>query len=78
MFRHLKTWFQEYLLAAIVVFPEVWLHSVELQALLPAKLVSTVAPFVGGIGLAVRLYQARARLPLPRPTVPDDTDQAGA
>lgn len=72
--KHLREWFHVYVLGALVVFPEVWLHSPELQALLPAKLVSTVGPYIGGLGLAVQLWKARAKAS----DKPDPTDEAGA
>lgn len=48
-------WGSTYVFAAIVAFPSIWLASPELQALLPPKLVSAVAPFVGALGFAIRI-----------------------
>lgn len=64
---------QAYFWTLLAVFPEVWLHSADLQALLPAALVSRIAPFVAAIGFALRVRQGLRQAPQP-----DDTDQAGA
>jgi hypothetical protein len=61
-----------YFYALLAVFPEVWLQSPDLQAMLPATLVSRIAPFVAVIGFALRVRKG-----LPKPPH-DDTDEAGA
>jgi len=58
--RHCWRWGSTYVFAAIVAFPGIWLASPELQALLPPKLVSAIAPAVGVLGFAIRITQ-RAR-----------------
>lgn len=58
-------WGSTYVFAAIVAFPSIWLASPELQALLPPKLVSAVAPFVGVLGFVIRLTQ-RTKKDAPR------------
>lgn len=50
-------WGSTYVFAAIVAFPTVWLASPELQALLPPKVVSVIAPVVGVLGFAIRITQ---------------------
>ncbi len=59
--RNWWRWGSTYVFAAIVAFPGIWLASPELQALLPPKLVSMVAPFVGVLGFVIRLTQRTKR-----------------
>lgn len=68
--RNWWRWHSTYVFAVLAIFPTVWLASPELQALLPAKLVSAIAPFVAGIGFLVRLRAQALTLPRPKPTVP--------
>lgn len=63
-------WHSTYVFALLAVFPTVWLASPELQALLPAKLVSAVAPAVAAVGFLVRLRAQAVKVPKPSPTVP--------
>lgn len=56
------------------VFPVVWLSSPDLQAMLPPKLVSEIAPVVAVLGIAARMRKQAIKPPLPKPTVPADND----
>lgn len=67
-------WHSTYVFAVLAIFPTVWLASPELQALLPPKLVSAIAPFVAAVGFLVRLHAQALKLPLPKPTVPPSND----
>lgn len=58
----------------LAVFPVVWLSSPDLQAMLPPKAVSAIAPFVAIIGIAVRMRKQTLKPPVPKPTVPPDND----
>lgn len=72
-----KTWWKwhsTYVFGLMAVFPVVWLQSADLQALLPATLVSKIAPFVAVIGFIVRLHAQALKVPLPKPTVPPSND----
>lgn len=66
-------WGSTYVFAALIAFPSIWLASPDLQALLPPRLVSVIAPFVGVLGFVLRI-----RKQVPKPPKPDDTDKAGA
>lgn len=68
-------WHSTYVFALLAVFPTVWLASPELQALLPAKLVSAVAPFVAGIGFLVRLRAQALKIRPPNPPASNDFHQ---
>jgi hypothetical protein len=56
------------------VFPVVWLSSPDLQAMLPPKLVSEIAPVVAVLGIAARMRKQALKPPMPKPTVPADND----
>lgn len=58
-------WHSTYVFGLLAVFPVVWLSSGDLQALLPATLVSKIAPFVAIVGFAVRLRQQAVKVPPP-------------
>lgn len=66
-------WHSTYVFGVLSVFPLVWLGSPELQALLPPKLVSAIAPAIGMLGFLLRL-----RAQLPKVPKPDPSDEAGA
>jgi hypothetical protein len=67
-------WHSTYIFGVLAVFPVVWLESADLQALLPATLVSKIAPVVAVIGFVVRLRAQAIKVPLPKPTVPPSND----
>lgn len=48
-------WHSTYFYAVIAALPDIWLHSPDLQALLPLPLVAKIAPVIGGIGFFVRI-----------------------
>ena len=56
------------------VFPVVWLSSPDLQAMLPPKLVSEIAPVVAVLGILARVRKQALKPPLPPVTVPKDSD----
>jgi len=56
------------------VFPVVWLSSPDLQAMLPPKLVSEIAPVVAVLGILARVRKQALKPPLPPVTVPKDND----
>ena len=56
------------------VFPVVWLSSPDLQAMLPPKLVSEIAPVVAVLGIAARMRKQALKPPLPPVTVPENND----
>ena len=66
-------WGSTYAFAAITAFPIIWLSSPELQSLLPPKVVSMVAPFVGVLGFVLRIRAQTAKA-----VKEDETDKAGA
>ena len=66
-------WHTTYVFAAIIAFPEIWLHSTDLQALLPPAVVSHIAPIVGVIGFLLRI---RKQTPVPPTVLPPDDDNA--
>lgn len=63
---------QAYFWSLLALFPSLWASSPEIQALLPAKLVSWGTAAAAVVGFLVRLH---ASLKAVRP---DPTDQAGA
>lgn len=67
-------WHSTWVFAVLAIFPTVWLSSADLQALLPPKLVSAIAPAVAALGFLVRLRKQALKVPLPKPTVPPDND----
>lgn len=71
-------WHSTYVFAVLAIFPTVWLASPELQALLPPKLVSAIAPFVAGIGFLVRLRKQAIAVPVPKPPTSNDFHQGNA
>jgi hypothetical protein len=71
--RNWWKWHSTYVFGLISVFPLVWLNSPELQALLPPKLVSEIAPFVGGLGFFLRIRAQLRKVPKR-----DPSDGAGA
>lgn len=66
-------WGSTYVYLVLMAFPTVWLMSPDLQALLPPKVVSAVAPFVAALGFFLRI-----RKQVRKEDKPDDTDKAGA
>lgn len=56
------------------VFPVVWLSSPDLQAMLPPKAVSAIAPVVAVIGILARIRKQALQPPMPKPTVPPNND----
>ena len=56
------------------VFPVVWLSRPDLQAMLPPKLVSEIAPVVAVLGILARVRKQALKPPLPPVTVPKDND----
>lgn len=58
-------WHSTYVFGLLAVFPVVWLSSSDLQALLPATLVSKIAPFVAIVGFVVRIRQQAVKVPGP-------------
>jgi hypothetical protein len=75
--RKLHAWLKArsaYFLGAMALFPQLWLSSPEIQALLPATWVSRIATTVALIAFAGKLVSGLRRLPKPA----DDTDEAGA
>lgn len=68
--RHWWRWHSTWVFAVLAIFPTVWLASPGLQALLPPKLVSAIAPFVAVVGFLVRLRDQGLKLPSFKPTVP--------
>lgn len=66
-------WGSTYVYLVLAAFPTVWLMSPDLQAMLPPKVVSAVAPFVAALGFFLRIRKQVRKTPKP-----DDTDQAGA
>lgn len=71
--RNWWKWHSTYVFGVLAIFPMVWLNSPELQALLPAALVSKIAPIIGVIGFLLRI-----RAQLPKPPKSDPSDGAGA
>lgn len=72
-----KNWWRlhsNWIFGAFAVFPVVWLSSPDLQAMLPPKLVSEIAPFVALLGIAARMREQALKPPMPKPTVPADND----
>jgi hypothetical protein len=59
--RNSWRWGSTYVFAAIVAFPSIWLASTDLQALLPPRLVSAIAPVVGVLGFVIRITQRSKR-----------------
>lgn len=58
-------WHSTYIFGVIAVFPVVWLSSADLQALLPPKVVSAIAPVVGVVGFIVRIRAQAVQVPKP-------------
>lgn len=63
-----------YFWGVVAIFPELWVSSPDLQAMLPAPLVSRIASAVAVISFGIRL---RASLRAAKLRA-DDTDKAGA
>lgn len=61
-----------YFFAAMALFPQIWLESPDLQALLPATWVSRIAQVVAVVAFLGKLRSSLRTLPKS-----DDTDQAG-
>lgn len=59
--RHWWRWHSTYVFGLVAIVPEVWLHSPDLQALLPAHVVARIAPLVGVIGFLVRIRKQAIR-----------------
>ena len=72
--RNWWKWHSTWVFAMLAIFPAVWLSSSDLQALLPPRLVSTIAPFVAALGFVVRLHAQALKVPMPKPTVPLSND----
>jgi len=72
--RNWWKWHSTYIFGLLAVFPMAWLESADLQALLPATLVSKIAPVVAVIGFVVRLRAQALKVPMPKPTVPSSND----
>lgn len=72
--RNWWKWHSTYVFAVLAIFPTVWLASPDLQALLPPRLVSMIAPPVAAIGFFLRLRRQALKLPMPKPTVPSSND----
>lgn len=62
-----------YFLGVMALFPQLWLSSPELQAMLPATWVSRIATLVALIAFAGKMLAGLRKLPNP-----DDSDEAGA
>lgn len=73
--RNWWKWHSTYVFGLMGVFPLVWLNSSDLQALLPASLVSKVAPIVAALGFLVRLRKQTLRVPPPPPPTSNDFHQ---
>lgn len=71
--RNWWKWHSTYVFGVLAIFPMVWLNSPELQTLLPAALVSKIAPLIGVLGFLLRLRAQMPKLPKPNPS-----DEAGA
>lgn len=72
-----KNWWKlhsNWIFGLFAVFPVVWLSSPDLQAMLPPKLVSGIAPIVAILGILARVHKQVIDPPLPKPTVPADND----
>ena len=63
-----------WIFGVFAVFPVVWLSSPDLQAMLPPKLVSEIAPVVAVLGILARVRKQALKPPLPPVTVPKDND----
>lgn len=72
--RNWWKWHSTWVFAVLAIFPAVWLASPDLQALLPPRLVSIIAPPVAAIGFFLRLRAQAVKLPTPKPTVPPPRD----
>lgn len=66
-------WHSTYVFGALAIFPMVWLNSPDLQAMLPPKLVSEIAPFIGALGFLLRIRAQAKKIPKR-----DASDEAGA
>lgn len=60
-----------YIFAIFAIFPAVWLASPDLQALLPPRAVSAIAPVVAVIGYFLRIRDQFRKIDR-KPTVPAD------
>lgn len=67
-------WHSTYVFTVLAVFPAVWLASPELQAMLPPKLVSTIAPFVAVLGFLLRMRNQVASIPKPVAPASEEVD----
>lgn len=72
--RHWWRWHSTYVFALLGVFPMVWLGSTDLQALLPPKLVSAIAPVVAVVGFLLRLRNQAASIPKPSAPADEEAD----
>lgn len=72
--RHWWKLHSNWVFGLFAVFPVVWLSSSDLQAMLPPKAVSAIAPVAAVIGILVRMRKQALNPPLPKPTVPPDND----
>lgn len=70
--RNWWKWHSTYVFAVLAILPEVWLHSPELQALLPVWLVARIAPFIGALGFFLRIRAQGQKVEPPRPMVTKD------
>ena len=61
--RNWYKWHSTYVWGIVGIFPIVWLQSPELQAMLPAKLVSSIAPFIAALGFTVNIRKQILRVP---------------
>ena len=68
--RNWWRWHSTWVFATLAIFPTVWLANPDLQALLPPKIVSAIAPFIAGLGFFLRIREQALKLPPPKPTVP--------
>lgn len=75
--RNCWRWGSTYIFAAIVAFPSIWLASTDLQALLPPRLVSAIAPVVGVLGFVIRITQ-RSKGDAERLSAPRNNDATDA
>lgn len=73
--RNWWKWHSTWVFAVLATFPTVWLASPDLQALLPPKIVSAVAPFVAGLGFVLRIRKQAIGIPLPKPPASNDFHQ---
>lgn len=73
--RNWWRWHTTYFFAFLAVFPAAWLASPDLQALLPPKVVSAIAPCIGVLGFLLRIRQQALAIPPPKPPSGNDFSQ---